>query len=123
MSEAASCSGEFAHWSEDRRNERVAYLFSLVEKHAMFAIGSAVHHEMYQSVFRDRLDDGTRFLEYPYFLSYWVSLVVFLNIVWKRASQHNRSISSLTASRTKCEGCWMVGSFSFLCRQKICALF
>jgi hypothetical protein len=38
MSEAAACSGQFAHWSDERRNERVAYLFSLVENTRRFRL-------------------------------------------------------------------------------------
>src|SRR5258706_9946418 len=68
MSEANTLRGEFEHWSESRRNERVALLFSIIEKHALLGVSSAVHHEMYESIFRGNLDVATRFIEYPYFI-------------------------------------------------------
>lgn len=68
MSEANALRGEFEHWSESRRNERVALLFSIIEQYALFGVSSAVHHEMYVSIFRGHLDAPTRFIEYPYFI-------------------------------------------------------
>jgi hypothetical protein len=68
MSEAASFRGEFSHWSESRRNERVAFLFSIIEKHALFGISTATLHDEYRSIFCGNLDKDTEFLEHPYFL-------------------------------------------------------
>jgi hypothetical protein len=68
MSEANALRGEFEHWSETRKNERVALLFSIIEKHALFGVSSAVLQEMYKSIFRGQLDKATLHLEHPYFL-------------------------------------------------------
>jgi hypothetical protein len=68
MSEANALRGEFEHWSETRRNERVALLFSIIEKHALFGVSSAVQQEMYKSIFRGQLDKATAHIEHPYFL-------------------------------------------------------
>jgi integrase len=48
---------------ETRRNERIALLFSIIERHVSLGVSSAVHHEMYESIFRGRLPpkaDSTR---------------------------------------------------------------
>ena len=68
MKEANACGGEFLDWSDSRRNERVALLFSIVEKYALVGVSSAVHHEMYNAIFRGRLNRDTDILEHPYFL-------------------------------------------------------
>jgi hypothetical protein len=68
MNEANSLRGEFEYWSESRRNERVALLFSIIEKHALIGVTTAVPHDLYRSIFCGRLDKNTEFLEYPYFL-------------------------------------------------------
>ncbi|MGY8662426.1 hypothetical protein Q3C01_08665 [Bradyrhizobium sp. UFLA05-109] len=68
MKEANALTGEFEFWSESRRNERVALLFSIVENHALFGVSTAAPHDVYQSVFVGNLDSSTRFLEHPYCL-------------------------------------------------------
>lgn len=71
MSEAEACTGEFAHWSAERRDERVALFFSVIEKYASFAIASAVPHDMYQKIFQGCVSKEFQYLEYPYFLLFF----------------------------------------------------
>jgi hypothetical protein len=68
MKEANGLRGEFKGWSADRRDERIALLFSIIERHAMFGVSSAIQHEMYNAIFRGRLSKPTASLEYPYFI-------------------------------------------------------
>ena len=71
MSEAEATTGEFAHWSNERRDERLALFFSLIERYASFAITCAVPHEMYQNVFRGRVAREHRYWQHPYFLLFY----------------------------------------------------
>jgi hypothetical protein len=68
MKEANALRGEFKGWSTARRDERIALLFSIIERHAMFGVSSAIHHEMYNAIFRGKLTKSLASLEYPYFM-------------------------------------------------------
>ena len=71
MSEAEACSGEFSHWSEQRRDERIALFFSVIEKYATAAIASAVPTEMYRKVFSGSVSKEFQYWEHPYFLLFY----------------------------------------------------
>jgi hypothetical protein len=71
MSEAEACAGEFAHWSAERRDERIALFFSLIERHASVAATCAVPHDMYEKVFRGRVPKEHHFIEHPYFILFY----------------------------------------------------
>lgn len=78
MNEAASCRGQFAHWSGHRRDERVALFFSIIERHAMMGVTCAIHNAMYKAIFQD-LNKELRRLNHPY-------AILFLGIVSRIAN-------------------------------------
>lgn len=71
MSEAEALAGEFAHWSEERRDERLTLFFSLIERYATAAITCAVPTDLYEKIFRGRVPNEWRFVEYPYFILFY----------------------------------------------------
>src|SRR6202030_1069730 len=68
MNEAASFTGEFAHWSAERRDERIALFFSLIEKYAAVAITSAVPLEIYQNIFSGK---RWKHFRHPYYILFF----------------------------------------------------
>ena len=71
MREAEACTGEFAHWSEERRDERLALFFSIIEQYASYAVTCAVPHDIYQRVFLGKVAKEHRFLEHPYYILFY----------------------------------------------------
>jgi hypothetical protein len=68
MKEANALRGQFKGWRIEQRDERIAFLFSIIEKHALFGVSSAVQHSMYQSIFGNMLNVQGYNLQHPYFL-------------------------------------------------------
>lgn len=71
MSEAAASANEFAHWSDERRDERLALFFSLIEKYATVGITSAVPLEIYNGVFCKRISKEWKHLKHPYYVLFF----------------------------------------------------
>ena len=53
MSEAMSFSGEFAHWTEDRRNERLRLMHRVIEDHVSAGIMCIIRPDEYANVFKN----------------------------------------------------------------------
>ncbi len=71
MNEAAAHAGQFWHWSDERRDERIALFFSLIEKYATVGITSAVPTEIYNAVFRKHISKEWKHLKHPYYMLFF----------------------------------------------------
>jgi Protein of unknown function (DUF3800) len=71
MSEAAACTGQFAHWNDERRDERIALFFSVIEKYATIGITSAVPMEPYRKIFKKSVTKKRGLLEHPYYMLFF----------------------------------------------------
>lgn len=65
---SAASAGEFSHWSDERRDERIALFFSLIEKYATIGINSVVPLKVYQIVFGKRISKELKHLKHPNYI-------------------------------------------------------
>lgn len=68
MNEAATLTGQFAHWSRERADERVALAYKTIERHIPYQVSCVVHLEPFYRLFTPDL--FPRRMINPYYLAF-----------------------------------------------------
>lgn len=66
--EAVNRRGQFDRWSVPDRDEKVRRLIAIVEKYALFGIGSLLDNDDYRAVFKGKIAPA---MDYPYTLAFY----------------------------------------------------
>ena len=68
MNETANLDGQFDGWSDQRRDERVALAFKIIEQHAKFKVSCIIHLEPFYRIFNSDLVEKSA--RNPYYLAF-----------------------------------------------------